>query len=83
MLLSPRIIEERGLERLNEILPQVPSRIVPPVGNPAPICLSAWTSALRQRPMAWWCLRLLIQAVFGMLAYASCSNGFERNKQGE
>lgn len=33
--------------------------------------------------MAWWCLRLSIQALFGMLAYAACSSGFERNKQGE
>jgi len=63
--------------------PQEWFRIVSPVGSTAPIGLSTWTSALRQRPMAWWCPRLLIQAVLGMLAYASCSNGFERNKQGE
>ena len=63
--------------------PQEWFRIVSPVGSTAPIGLSTWTSALRQRPMAWWCPRLSIQAVLGMLAYASCSNGFERNKQGE
>ena len=63
--------------------PQDPFRIVAPVGSTAPIGLSAWTSALRQRPMAWWCLRLSIQVFFGMLACASCSSGFERNKHGE
>lgn len=65
------------------MLPQEPFRIVSPVGNAAPIGLSPWTRAPRQRPMAWWRLRLSIEVLFGVLACASCSSGFEGNKHGE
>ena len=83
MLLSPSALGTWALRRLNEILPQEPFRIVSPAGSDAPIGLSAQTSALRQRPMVWWRLRLSLQVLFGMLAYVSCSNGFERSEHGE
>ncbi len=64
------------------MLPQKPFRIVSPARSDAPIGLPARTSALRQRTMVWWRLRLSLQVLFGMLAYASCTKGFERSEHG-